>query len=320
MGKKPNNFIRLPVHLAYKTCPRASVDCYLELTPEHPGGDLHQRCATCLSAQCGFRKMDKDAREELRAWLDKELGRRSALAKANPTFGRAMIDNIIELDVNLPIAVGRGVRTKRNRTMYVDSDSVDDGGKVARPNTRARLATTIDIVPVTKGPAFESDFVQQAIKLVTSSRTVDRQLADLQMNNDAAVKARANAEQTTIDMDEKKTTAEKARDKALEKAKDLQGKLDNVRQNTEADDLAWAKAERRQTLFEDTTKRLRRERDAVKEQLETANKAISLAEGKVQIADEARNVLQGELEKERAVHDETTKEMVKWKNAVANLL
>ena len=106
----------------------------------------------------------------------------------------------------------------------------------------------------------------------------------------------------------------------MEKAKDLQGKLDNVRQNTEADDLARAKAERRQTLFEDTTKMLRRERDAVKEKLETANQAINLAEGKVQIANEARNATQGELNTERAAHAETNKEMVKWKNAVANLL
>lgn len=264
--------------------------------------------------------MDKDAREELRAWLDKELGRRSALAKANPTFGRAMIDNIIELDINLPVAVRRGGRTKRNRTMYVDSDSEDDGGKVARPNTRARPATTIDIVPVTKGPAFESDFVQQAIKLVSSSQTVDRQLADMQKNNDAAGKARADAEQTTKDMEEKKTTAEKARDEALEKAKDLQEKLDKFRQNTEADDLARAKAERRQTLFEDTTKRLRRERDAVKEQLQAANEAASLAKGNMQVADEGREILLAELDKERAAHVETAKEMVKWKNAIANLL
>jgi hypothetical protein len=320
MAKTPDKFIRLPVHLACKTCPRGQVVCYLELSPEYPKGDLHRRCATCLSAHCGFVKMDIHARAELRTWLDQELGRRKSLAQANPQVGRAAIDEIIDVEGAGTATVGRGGRTKRNQTMYVNSDSEDNENDMSRPTTRSRPAAGVATAPVVTGPAFESDFVQQAIKLVTSSQTVEQQLADMQKDIVAAAKAQAEAEQTIRCVKEEKKTAEKERDEALEREGALKIKLDNVKQTTEADELAKAKAERRQTLSEDTAKRLRRERDAIKEQLEAANQATELAEGGRRIADEGRDILQGELDEERADHAVTAKEVVKWKNAVANLL
>jgi hypothetical protein len=264
--------------------------------------------------------MDIHARAELRTWLDQALGRRKSLAQANPQVGRAAIDEIIDVEGAGTATVGRGGRTKRNRAMYVDSDSEDDEIDIPRPTTRSRPAAGIATAPVATGPAFESDFVQQAIKLVTSSRTVEQQLADAQKKIDASVKAQAEAEQKSKDMEQEKKTAESERDEALEREGALQIKLDDVRQTTEAEDLARAKAERRQTLSEDTAKRLRRERDAIKEQLEAAKQATDLAEGSKRVADEGRDILQGELDKERADHAATAKEVVKWKNAVANLL
>jgi hypothetical protein len=179
MSKNIDKYIRLPIHLACKTCPNTKVDCYIELTPEYPKGNLHNRCATCLSKNCAFVKMDATSRMEIRTWLDTELRRRRDLAAANPAFGRDANAEIIEIDAGAAPRAGR----KRIHQNEEGTEDVEDGdADQASPATRTR--SRIDAGPSRahgnqEDPAEQSDFVQQAIELVRTSQTNEPQLAKL---------------------------------------------------------------------------------------------------------------------------------------------
>jgi hypothetical protein len=324
MAKHPNKYIRLPVHLACKTCPRGQVDCCIELSDEHPDGDLQKRCATCLSSNCGFTKKDKTAREarvELRKWLDQELGRkrkeigkrRAAETARDETFG------IFALDGPPVVAPDRGGRTKRHRPNYVDSES--DGDDIAidvRPKrTKAQVggvAASTSIEGESSSAAIGSDFVQQAIKLVTLSQTIEKQLADMQKDIDTEISTRVSAEETITEMEENQIGRDKQKDEEVEETmKAIQVERDELRtKTTELQKKLDDHVELAKQQLQDATngnKGLQAEWEAVSAELKRDG---AVKDGKV--AD-----LEKELEKEIEEHAKTANQLVKWKATFAAL-
>jgi hypothetical protein len=322
MAKHPNKYIRLPVHLACKTCPRGQVDCYIKLSLEHPEGDLQKRCETCMSSHCGLTKMDQIARAELRTWLDEELGKRKASARADTGPGLHAIHPTIGADDGPPMTSVRGGRTKRNRVTCIDSGSdADEVGDIARP-TRTRARATV--VPgsstmESSQAAKDSAFVQQAIELVTSSHTVKEQLAGIQKKVDTEVEARLKAEQA------EKTTSEALNASMVEfmnlKGKEivLQQKYDKMHRHGGMDKEALDKAIRRQSWSEDIANRIRREREALRNELAEVNEKLRIETGIVVGLQADLDGEKRDLIKEKADHAKTTSQLVKWKATFAAL-
>ena len=322
MAKHPNKYIRLPVHLACKTCPRGQVDCYIKLSPEHPKGDLQKRCETCMSSHCDLTKMDQIARAELRTWLDEELGKRKVSARADTGPGVHAIHPIIGAHDGPPMTSVRGGRTKRNRVTYIDSGSdADEVGDIARP-TRTRARATV--VPgsstmESSQAAKDSAFVQQAIELVTSSHTVKEQLADIQKKLDSEVEARLKAEQ------ENKTTSEALNASMVEfkdlesKTIELQQKFDKTNRDGGIEKEALDKAIRRQSLSQDTANRIRREREELRDELAEAYEQLELERGIVVGLQADLDEEKRDLVKEKDEHAKTTSQLVKWKATFAAL-
>ena len=152
--------------------------------------------------------------------MDEELGRkrketgkrRAAETARDETFG------IFALDGPPVVATAdRGGRTKRHRPNYVDSES--DGDDIAidvRPKrTKAQVggvAASTSIEGESSSAAIGSDFVQQAIKLVTSSQTTEKQLADMQEKIDTELAIRVRAEETIKEMEEHQTGRDREKD------------------------------------------------------------------------------------------------------------
>jgi hypothetical protein len=312
MSKNIDKYIRLPIHLACKTCPNTKVDCYIELTPEYPKGNLHNRCATCLSKNCAFVKMDATSRMEIRTWLDTELRRRRDLAAANPAFGRDAIAEIIEIDAGAAPRAGRK-RTRLNVDEAEEEDEEDGDADQAPPATRTR--SRIDAGPSrTHGNqedlAEKSDFVQQAIELVRTSQTNEPQLAKLRAEVKVAKDARVAAESKlrgTGDLEQEL----KDKDGALEAAtKREQVALDKVKrvEKTEAD--AWAQVDRLRKEVAQHKMEIT-EANKVKEGLEVS---IRGAGAKVSLAEKEIERLRKEVETEKEVNVKKSKDVLKWKN------
>jgi hypothetical protein len=326
MAKQPNKYIRLPVHLACKTCPRGQVDCCIELSEEYPDGDLQKRCATCLSSHCGFTKKDKSAREarvELRKWLDEELGRkrkesgrrRVAEIARDETFGIFALDGppIVETAV-------RGGRTKRNRPNYADSESDGDDVEVVVQPKRIRaqaggvVAASTSTESGSSLSAIGSDFVQQAIKLVTSSQTIEKQLADMQKTIDTEIAIRVSAEETMKQMEENQTERDEEKIKeAAETMEATQAERDELRiKTTDLQKKLDIQVELAKQQLQDATKGYK----GLQAEWETVSTKLRIdgvvKDGKV--AD-----LEKELVKEKEDHAKTASQLVKWKATFAAL-
>jgi chromosome segregation ATPase len=275
-----------------------------------------------MSSHCGLTKMDQIARAELRTWLDEELGKRKASARADTGLGADAIHPIIGANDGPSTTSVRGGRTKRNRATYIDSGSDgDDDENIARSTrTRARAtavpgSSTMESSQAAKGSAF----VQQAIELVTSSQTVKEQLADIQKKLDSEVEARLKAEQ------ENKTTSEALNASMVEfkdlesKTIELQQKFDKINRAGGIEKEALDKAIRRQSLSEDTANRIRREREELRDELAEVYEQLEVERGIVvglqaDVDEEKRDLI-----KEKADHAKTTSQLVKWKATFAAL-
>jgi hypothetical protein len=331
MAKHPNKYIRLPVHLACKTCPRGQVDCCIELSEEHPDGNLHKKCATCLSSNCGFTKKDKTAREarvELRKWMDEELGRkrketgkrRAAETARDETFG------IFALDGPPVVAPDSGGRAKRNRPNYVDSES--DGDDIAidvRPKrARAQAGRVAALTPTSSEQsrsAINTDFVQQAIKLVTSSQTIEEQLADMQKNIDTQIALRVSAEETIKGMEEHQTGKDKEKDREMEETmKAVQAERDELRIKTTG---LQKKLDDQVELTEQQSQNATREYHKLQAEwrihLEGVRNADLIKDAKIAEAEEESADCKEEVVKEKEEHVKTTSQLVKWKATFAAL-
>ena len=316
MAKNPNKYVRLPVHLAYRTCPRGQVDCCIELSDEHPDGGLQKKCATCLSNNCGFTKKDKTAREarvELRKWLDEELARKRAAAIArDKRYGIFALDG-----PPVVAAVDRGGRTKRNRPNYVDSESEGDEDQEVPPkrtNGRAEVeAATTASDDESSQSAIGSDFVQQAIKLVNSSRTIAKQLAEMQKTIDTEMAARLQAEGGCKEMEDHQTRRDMEKDEEMaETMKAIQVERDQLRMETTE---LQRKLEIQAELAEEHSQSVDRGCKALQAELELS--ANLRRDGLVK--DEQMADLETELVKEREEHVKTTTQLVKWKATFAAL-
>jgi hypothetical protein len=254
-----------------------------------------------MSSHCGLTKMDQIARAELRTWLDEELGKRKVSARANTGPGMHAIHPIIGADDGPPMTSVRGGGTKRNRATYIDSGSDgDEDENIDRPTRNRARATALGVSSTmaagSSQVAKDSEFVQQAIELVTSSHTVKEQLAGIQKKLDMEVEARLKAEQ------ENKTISEALNASIVEfknlKGKEivLQQKFDRMNRDGGMEKEALDKAIRRQSLSEDTANRIRRERL------------------KADLDKEKRDLI-----KEKADHAKTTSQLVKWKATFAAL-
>jgi len=323
MAKHPNKYVRLPVHLACKTCPRGQVDCCIELSDEYPDGDLQKKCATCLSNNCGFTKKDKTAREarvELRKWLDEELARKrkeTGKRRAAETARDAMF-GIFALDGPPVVAtVDRGGRTKRNRPNYVDSESEGDEDQEVPPkrtNGRAEVeAATTASDDESSQSAIGSDFVQQAIKLVNSSKTIAKQLAEMQKTIDTEMAARLQAEGKCKEMEDHQTRRDKEKDEEVaETIKAIQAEREQLRMETTE---LQRKLEIQVGFAEEHSQSVDRGCKALQAELEiSANLRRDGLTKDEQMAD-----LETELGKEREEHVKTTTQLVKWKATFAAL-
>jgi chromosome segregation ATPase len=272
--------------------------------------------------------MDQYVRAELRTWLDEELARRKALADANAGLGVNAIDDNVAVDS--ATALDRGARNKRTRRNDVDSGSDgddDDIHQAIRSRGRATAGTSRSTAQAGGSrSAKESDFVQQAIRLVTSSRTVEKQLADMQDKLDTEVASRVEAEEKITDMQDKLDTEVASRVEAKEKIKKVEA--------TQAErDGEKDKAEGKIKDMEKAMKAAQNERDDLKTKAaglqERLDGQVARATQQVQelsqIKKEAALVggkvagLEKDLAEEKADHAKTTSQLVKWKATFAAL-
>jgi chromosome segregation ATPase len=285
--------------------------------------------------------MNDHARAELKEWLDQALIQRG-VARMRPGAGP-----IIDVDP-APIGATGGGRPKRSRAQYVDSSSEDEQEEIVPARrTRSNATATAATAPGSSSTAVDSDFVQQAIALVTSSQTVERKLANMQKTIDIAKAAQARAEHIVRATDETLKTTVNERDEAEAERADLQETLDRIAERTSGDQKALQKAERRQTLSDDTVNRIRNEREDLRAKLSEANQKTRVANAEIvrlqgELGEKSENdeevaglqeelahekemhaatlaELQAELEREKAEHEDRRLKLEKWKATFAAL-
>lgn len=305
MSKNTNKYIRLPVHLACKTCPNGKVDCYIELTVEHPKGDLHNKCATCLSRNCALVKMDCEARMEIRNWLDAELRRRRDLADANPAFGRSAIAEVIEIDAGAAPRAGG----KRTRSTGRDEDNIADNDAPATRTRSRNDAGAPDTSRSDDTAAQQSDFVRQAIELERASKTYGPQITKLQAEVRAAKGARIVAEEAvrdTQELEEKLEEKEEALDAALKRE---QAAMDRVKRAEKAESNALRQVNNIRTDSE-RYKWLWQETSDGKAGLEDR---VRVAEASAVAAGRELEKVKNQLQSEREANAKVSREVFKWK-------
>jgi len=256
--------------------------------------------------------------------LDEELGKRKASARADTGPGVHGKHPIIGADDGPPMSSVRGGRTKRNRATYIDlgSDGDEEENIDGPTKNRARataLAVSSTMAAGSSKVAKDSDFVQQAIGLVTSSHTVKEQLMGIQKKLDMEVEARLKAEQ------ESRTTSEALNASIVEfknskgKEIELQEKLDKINRDGGMDKVALDKAIRRQSQSEDTVNRIRREREELRDELAEAYEQLEVERGIVVGLQADLDKEKRSLIKEKDDHAKTTSQLVKWKATFAAL-
>ena len=268
--------------------------------------------------------------------MDEELGRkrketgkrRAAETARDETFG------IFALDGPPVVAeVDRGGRTKRNRPNYVDleSDGDDIFINVQPKRTRAQprgVAASTPIIGESSQSVIESDFVQQAIKLVTSSQTIEKQLADMQKIIDTEIAMRVNAEETLKEMEDQQTGRDKQKDEGMEEImKATQAERDTLRiEVQELQKKLSSEVKSAEQQSQDATREYHKLQAEWRIHLEGVRKAdliknAEMAEREEGLAETKEKLVKGqeEMVKEKEDHAKTASQLVKWKATFAAL-
>jgi hypothetical protein len=267
--------------------------------------------------------------------MDEELGRkrretgrrRAAETARDETFG------IFALDGPPVVAPDRGGRTKRHRPNYVDSES--DGDDIAidvRPKrTKAQIggvAASASIEGESSSAAIGSDFVQQAIKLVTSSQTIGKQLADMQNIIDTETAARVKAEETLKEMVDQQSGRDKEKDEEMEDSmKATEAEHDTLRiEVQELQKKLGSEVKSAEQQSQDATREYHRLQAEWRVHLQGVRKAdlikdAEMAELEEGLAEIKEKLVKGqeEMVKEKGEHAKTTSQLVKWKATFAAL-
>jgi hypothetical protein len=252
--------------------------------------------------------------------MDEELGRkrketgkrRAAETARDETFG------IFALDGPPVVAPDKGGRTKRNRPNYVDSES--DGDDIAI-DVRPKRTRAISIQGESSTIAISSDFVQQAIKLVTSSQTIEKQLADMQKKIDTELAIRVRIEEAIKEMEEHQTGRDKEKDEEMEETmKGIEAERDELRiKTTELQRKLDDQVDLTEQQSQDATREYHKLQAEWRIHLEGVRKADLIKDAKMAEVEEELTDCKEEVVKQKEEHAKTTSQLVKWKATFAAL-